>query len=191
MVHLKTDLACVHPWVSDTVSENTRVRTKASPEMLTRCRLSTLMELTAKYWLTIDVAHARFHENQVNILTKIACCTSRRNRSRVRYVRRTAGIRSYTNHSSMREVHVIFCITEVSKAAVRTMVRYYEAYQSIDPAIDAVWIKYPHGRYTTQFKKGNVTGPQLVLVNGIPRHIKDLRPCHGSFSSKDDRSDVI
>lgn len=124
-------------------------------------------------------------------VSTIACCTSRRNRSRVRYVRRTAGIRSYTNHSSMREVHVIFCITEVSKAAVRTMVRYYEAYQSIDPAIDAVWIKYPHGRYTTQFKKGNVTGPQLVLVNGIPRHIKDLRPCHGSFSSKDDRSDVI
>lgn len=72
VVHLKTDSACVHPWVFDTVSRNTRVRTKASSEMLIRCRLSTLRELAAKYWLTIDVGLVRFHENQANILTKMS-----------------------------------------------------------------------------------------------------------------------
>ena len=41
---------------------------------------------------------------------------------------------------------------------------------------DAVWVKSPHGRCSTQFKKGMVEGiycPHLVLINGISRHIRD------------------
>lgn len=44
----------------------------------------------------------------------------------------------------------------------------------------------------TQFKKGRVmrvNSPQLVFVNGIPRHIKDLRSHQRSISSEDNSSD--
>ena len=56
---------------------------------------------------------------------------------------------------------------------------------------DAVWVKSPHGRCLTQFKKGMVTGiysPHSVLINGILRHIRDLRPWHGSVASEDNGS---
>ena len=44
---------------------------------------------------------------------------------------------------------------------------------------------------STQFKKGMVMGiysPHSVLINGIPRHIRDLRPRHRSVTSEDDGS---
>ena len=44
---------------------------------------------------------------------------------------------------------------------------------------DSVWVKIPHGRCTTQFGKGTITcmySPHLVLVDEIPRHVKDVRP---------------
>ena len=56
---------------------------------------------------------------------------------------------------------------------------------------DAVWVKTPHGRCSMQFKKGMVTGiysPHSVLINGIPRHIRDLRTRHRSVTSEDDGS---
>ena len=45
VIHLRTDSACVHRWISDTLSGKARVRTKAASEMLIRRRLSTLQEL--------------------------------------------------------------------------------------------------------------------------------------------------
>ena len=48
---------------------------------------------------------------------------------------------------------------------------------------DSVWVKIPHGRCTTQFGKGTVTGvysPHSVLVDGTPRHVKDVRPVRGA-----------
>ena len=48
---------------------------------------------------------------------------------------------------------------------------------------DTVWVKSPHGRCLTQFKRGMVTGiysPHSVLINGIPRHTRDLHPRHRS-----------
>ena len=56
---------------------------------------------------------------------------------------------------------------------------------------DAVWVKSPHCRCLTQFKKGMVTGiysPHSVLINGIPRHIRDLRPRHRTVALEDDGS---
>ena len=49
---------------------------------------------------------------------------------------------------------------------------------------DHVWVKVPHSWCTTKFNRGRVTGmisPQSLLVDGIPRHMKDLRP-HFSFT---------
>ena len=48
---------------------------------------------------------------------------------------------------------------------------------------DIVWVKIPHGRCTTQFGKGRITkvySPHSVLVDGTPRHIKDVRPLRGA-----------
>ena len=48
VIHLRTDSACVHRWISDTLSGKARVRTKAASEMLIRRRLSTLQGLAAE-----------------------------------------------------------------------------------------------------------------------------------------------
>ena len=48
---------------------------------------------------------------------------------------------------------------------------------------DSVWVKIPHGRCTTQFGKGTITGvysPHSVLVDGTPRHAKDVHPVRGA-----------
>ena len=48
---------------------------------------------------------------------------------------------------------------------------------------DSVWVKIPHGRCTTQFGKGTITGvysPHSVLVDGTPRHVKDVRRVRGA-----------
>ena len=48
---------------------------------------------------------------------------------------------------------------------------------------DNVWVKIPHGRRTTQFGKGTITGvysPHSVLVYGTPRHIMDVRLVRGA-----------
>ena len=42
---------------------------------------------------------------------------------------------------------------------------------------DSVWVKILHWRFTTQFGKGTITGvynPHSVLVDGTPRHAKDV-----------------
>ena len=47
---------------------------------------------------------------------------------------------------------------------------------------DSVLVKIPHGRCTTQFGKGTITGvysPHSVLLDGTPRHVKDVRPLRG------------
>ena len=47
---------------------------------------------------------------------------------------------------------------------------------------DRVWVKTPHGRCTTKYKVGRVTGitsAQNITVAGMPRHVKDLRPIVG------------
>ena len=42
-----------------------------------------------------------------------------------------------------------------------------------------VWFKMVQNRCTTKFSNGRVTAvisPQSVLMDGVPRHVKDLRP---------------
>ena len=63
VIHLRTDSACVHRWISDTLSGKARVQTKAASEMLIRRRLSTLQELAAEYRQTIDMALVKSHVN--------------------------------------------------------------------------------------------------------------------------------
>ena len=49
VLHLVTDLACVHRWISDTLTGRARVNTRAAGEMLVRRRLGTLRSLAKEY----------------------------------------------------------------------------------------------------------------------------------------------
>ena len=52
-----------------------------------------------------------------------------------------------------------------------------------------VWFKTAQNRCTTKFGKGQVTeviSPQSVLVDGVPCHVKDLRPQHCVASLEED-----
>ena len=69
-IHLQTDSACVHRWVSDTLSGQTRVHTKTPSEMLIRHWLATLRELAAEYELDIDVMLVKSHDNLANQLIR-------------------------------------------------------------------------------------------------------------------------
>ena len=51
---------------------------------------------------------------------------------------------------------------------------------------DQVWVKTPHGRCTTKYKVGRVTritSVQNIMVDGMPCHVKDLRPIVGPGQS--------
>ena len=44
---------------------------------------------------------------------------------------------------------------------------------------DRVWVNAPHGRCAIKYNVGRVTGitaAQNITVDGMPRHVKDLRP---------------
>ena len=44
---------------------------------------------------------------------------------------------------------------------------------------DTVWVKPPNSWCTTRFRRGQITSivsEQAVLVNGTPRHVRDIRP---------------
>ena len=65
---------------------------------------------------------------------------------------------------------------------------------------DSVWVKIPHGRCTTQFGQGTITGvysPHLVLVDGTPCHVKDVCPLRGvdttncSITSSEDEAAIL
>ena len=72
MIHLGTDLACVHRWISDNLSGKTRVRIKAVSEMLIRRRLITLRKLTSEYGLVLDKTLIKFHESRADKLNRVS-----------------------------------------------------------------------------------------------------------------------
>lgn len=55
--------------------------------------------------------------------------------------------------------------------------------KSIQTGRDYVWAKLPHNRFTTRYRVGPITGISsslTMLVDGMLRHIKDLRSYRGS-----------
>ena len=99
-LHLKTDSAYVHQWVTDALSE-----------MLIRRRLSTINELVVEYELTVDVELVRFQANRASTMVRR---TSEGDRTSGCHLHRRAGIHSHTSHSPMQwtsccEADTIFC----------------------------------------------------------------------------------
>ena len=69
--HLFTDSACVHRWLSDSLTGKARLATKAANEMLIRRRLDTFVALIHVYNLSIDVSLVRFDGIRVDPLTRV------------------------------------------------------------------------------------------------------------------------
>ena len=146
VLHLITDSACVHRWVSDVLSGKARIRTKAASEMLIRRRLSTIKELVVGYELTVDVELVRSQANRADQLTRVpqrwldvlrketkpVCATSMEEQesTRIRAIHQCSG------HPGVRRT--LYFVRQgspvVSKAAVQTVVRACERCQAIDLA---------------------------------------------------------
>ena len=99
------------------------------------------------------------------------------------------------NHTSK----VIYSYTARIKG-IDVMLPPEDAGPSSDKVGDSVWVKIPQGRCTTQFGNGTITGvysPHLVLVDGIPHHVKDVRPLRGvdttncSITSTEDKAPML
>ena len=57
---------------------------------------------------------------------------------------------------------------------------------------DPVWVRPPGNRCTTKFKRGRISGvisQQSVLVDGTPRHVRDLRPATEAHHATTEESD--
>ena len=94
----------------------------------------------------------------------------------------------------------------LSSAPANTIYQYKQRLKSIDPKLSppevrsnvyqigkSVWVKPPDCRCTTRFYKGQfdrVISPQKVLVNGIPRYMKDLHRHDESAVTKEAESDT-
>ena len=69
--------------------------------------------------------------------------------------------------------------------------RWHNQQQAVFKPSDRVWVKTPHGRCTTKYKVGRVTGitnVQNITVDGMPRHVKRFvtireRPCEQTPST--------
>ena len=150
VIHLRTDSACMYRWMFDTLSEKAKVRTKAASEILIRRRLSTLQELAAEYRLTIDVVLVKSQVNRADPLTRVPqqwldalrkeaepielVCTASMGEldpARIQTIHQSCG-----HPSIKRTLYFMKLVSpEVSKAAVRELVRECKECQSIDPTL--------------------------------------------------------
>ena len=71
VLHLSIDSACVHQWISDTLTGKARVNTRAADEMLIRRWLGTLRLLAKEYGLTVDVKLVKSCQNHADSLTRV------------------------------------------------------------------------------------------------------------------------
>ena len=73
MLHLVTDSACVHWWISNTLTRKAHVNMRAAGEMLVRRQLGTLRSLVKEYELTIDMKLVKSCQNRTDSLTRVPC----------------------------------------------------------------------------------------------------------------------
>ena len=70
-LHLFTDSACVHKWISDPLTSKARVRTKAASEMLIRRWLDTIIKLVKEYALSMNMSLVKSSQNKADRLTRL------------------------------------------------------------------------------------------------------------------------
>ena len=70
-LHLITDSACVHKWISDTLTGKARIQTKAASGMLIRRWLDTIIKLVKEYPLSMNVSLVKSSQNKPDRLTRV------------------------------------------------------------------------------------------------------------------------
>ena len=70
-LHLFNDSACVHKWISDTLTGKARVRTKAASETLIQRRLDTIIKLVKEYVMSMNVSLVKSSQNKADRLTRV------------------------------------------------------------------------------------------------------------------------
>ena len=141
ILHFHTDSACVHKWITDTLTE------KAS-EMLIRQRLDSLASLVKEYRLSVDAVLVKSEHNQADSLTRVpqgwfdllkkavkppyhasAVFPSKHDFDWIRSIHHRNGL------SGIRQT--LYFVRQVdpmvSKASVRAVVRNCEKWRLIDP----------------------------------------------------------
>ena len=63
---MKTDLVCLHHWVSDTLTGRMQVRTKETTETIIRRQLNTLKKLVEEHKLTVYMILVPSNKNMAN-----------------------------------------------------------------------------------------------------------------------------
>ena len=71
ILHIHTDSACVHKWITDTLVGKARVHTRAASVMLIRHRLDALTSLVKEYGLSVDAVLVRSEHNRADSLPRV------------------------------------------------------------------------------------------------------------------------
>ena len=144
VIHRRTYSACVHHWISDTLSEKTTARTKAASEILIRDQ-----ELASEYGVEIDIMPIKSHENRTDQFTRITQQWLDESRKKIEPLAlsvaapsnglesiRIRNIHQVSGHPSVK--HTLYFIRMISpgvpKTAVQEVARNCDKSQSIDPA---------------------------------------------------------
>ena len=146
VLYVITDSACVHQWVSDTLTGRAHVNTKAAGKMLVKWCLGTLQALVE---LTMDITLVKSCQNRADSHTRVpqrrldlhkkggepmpescAAVTHQLSKSQVTDIHQKCG------HLGVKRTLYFVRIIDptVFKELVRSVVRACEACQSIDPA---------------------------------------------------------
>ena len=141
VLHLVTDSACVHCWISDTLTGKARVNTRAAGKMLVRQRLGTLRSLAKEYGLTIDVKLVKSCQNRSDSLTRVprrwmdvleSCAMVGRRLDKDQ----VADIHHQSGHLGAKRTLYFARLVDpqVSKETANSVVKAYETCRLIDPA---------------------------------------------------------
>ena len=71
ILHLHTDSACVHKWITDTLTGKVSLCTWAASEILIRRRLDALASLVKEYGLSVDAVLVRSQHNRADSLMRV------------------------------------------------------------------------------------------------------------------------
>ena len=140
MLHGVTNSACVHRWVSDTLTGKARVNTTAAGEMLVRQCLGTLRALVEEYALTMDITLVKSCQNRVDSLTRVPQRLLDLHKKVENQCGKVASIKqSHVADIHQKSVKRMLYFARIidptaSKELVKSVVRACEACQSIDPA---------------------------------------------------------
>ena len=191
-LRIHTDSLCVYHWISDTLTSNARVRTKAASEMLIKRRLETIRKLVTENNLSVDTVLVTSNCNLADRLTRVPqrlydamkkeagpvpllCAASVEAADKIREIH-------HSGHLGVRRTCYFVQLTNpsVSKSAVRAVVKECQTCQSIDTA-PARWRKGRRGTDTTWSGLGmDIThyGSQhfLTLIDCGPTRFAIWRP---------------